>query len=130
MRSLKKGPFIDRSLLRSVEKINAELQKLLPNSGSADKNAPIVGTQEMGVNLKSETSADSKGYDLRSLKIPTKIWSRRSVILPQFVGITFQVHNGNRFLPVRVTEEMIGYRFGEFAPTRKPTIHKEAKKKK
>ena len=73
MRSLKKGPFIDRSLLRSVEKINAELQKLLPNSGSADKNAPIVGAQEMGVNLKSETSADSKGYDLRSLKIPTKI---------------------------------------------------------
>jgi small subunit ribosomal protein S19 len=66
----------------------------------------------------------------RSLKIPTKIWSRRSVILPQFVGLTFQVHNGNRFLPVRITEEMIGFRFGEFAPTRKPTIHKETKKKR
>jgi len=73
MRSLKKGPFIDRSLLRSVEKINAELQKLLPNSGLADKSTPTVDTQEMGLNLKSTTSADSKGYDLRSLKIPTKI---------------------------------------------------------
>ena len=47
-----------------------------------------------------------------------KTWSRRSVILPQFVGITFQVHNGKKFIPVFVTEEMINHKLGEFSPTR------------
>lgn len=47
-----------------------------------------------------------------------KTWSRRSTILPQFVGVTFGVHNGHKFLPVLVTEEMVGHKFGEFAPTR------------
>lgn len=47
-----------------------------------------------------------------------KIWSRRSTILPQFVGLTFGVYNGNKFLPVSVSENMIGHKFGEFAPTR------------
>lgn len=47
-----------------------------------------------------------------------KMWSRRSTILPQFVGLTFGVHNGRKFIPVLVTEEMIGQKFGEFAPTR------------
>ncbi len=47
-----------------------------------------------------------------------KTWSRRSTILPQFVGLTFGVYNGKKFIPVLVTEEMIGHKFGEFAPTR------------
>ena len=47
-----------------------------------------------------------------------KTWSRRSTILPQFVGITFGVHNGHKFIPVLVTENMVGHKFGEFAPTR------------
>ncbi len=47
-----------------------------------------------------------------------KIWSRRSTILPQFVGLTFGVHNGQKHVPVLVTEDMIGHKFGEFAPTR------------
>ena len=47
-----------------------------------------------------------------------KTWSRRSTILPQFVGLTFGVHNGQKFIPVLVTENMIGHKFGEFAPTR------------
>ena len=47
-----------------------------------------------------------------------KIWSRRSTILPQFVGVTFGVHNGQKHIPVLVTEDMIGHKFGEFAPTR------------
>ena len=47
-----------------------------------------------------------------------KTWSRRSTILPQFVGLTFGVHNGHKFLPVLVTEEMIGHKLGEFSPTR------------
>ena len=50
-----------------------------------------------------------------------KTCSRRSTILPQFVGLTFQVHNGNKFIPVLVSEEMVGHKLGEFAPTR--TFH-------
>jgi small subunit ribosomal protein S19 len=47
-----------------------------------------------------------------------RIWSRRSTILPQFVGLTFGVYNGHKHIPVNVTEDMIGHKFGEFAPTR------------
>ena len=47
-----------------------------------------------------------------------KIWSRRSTILPQFVDLNFAVHNGRKFVPVFVTKDMIGHKFGEFAPTR------------
>ena len=47
-----------------------------------------------------------------------KTWSRRSMISPDFVGHTFAVHNGNKFIPVYVTENMVGHKFGEFAPTR------------
>jgi len=47
-----------------------------------------------------------------------KTWSRRSMITPDFVGTTFAVHNGNKFIPVYVTENMVGHKFGEFAPTR------------
>ena len=47
-----------------------------------------------------------------------KIWSRRSTILPQFVGLTFGVYNGRKFIPVNVTEEMVGHKLGEFSPTR------------
>jgi small subunit ribosomal protein S19 len=76
-RSLKKGPFVDESLLKKAQ------------------NA-------------SETM---------SRKI-IKTWSRRSTILPEFVGLTFAVHNGRKFLPVFVTEDMVGHKLGEFAPTR------------
>ena len=47
-----------------------------------------------------------------------KIWSRRSTILPQFVGLTFNVYNGHKFIPVSVNEDMVGHKLGEFAPTR------------
>lgn len=57
-----------------------------------------------------------------------RTWSRRSTIIPQFVGLTFGVHNGKKFLPVLVTENMVGHRFGEFAPTR--TFHGHAADKK
>ena len=59
-----------------------------------------------------------------------KIWSRRSTVLPQFVGLTFGVHNGQKFLPVIVTENMIGQKFGEFAPTRTYYGHAADKKSK
>jgi len=47
-----------------------------------------------------------------------KTWSRRSMITPDFVGMTFAIHNGNKFIPVYVTENMVGHKMGEFAPTR------------
>lgn len=57
-----------------------------------------------------------------------KIWSRRSTILPQFVGLTFAVHNGQKFLPVLVTENMVGHKFGEFSLTRTYQGHASDKK--
>ncbi len=63
-------------------------------------------------------------------KRPIKTWSRRSTILPQFVGVTFQVHNGHKFVPVVITEDMIGHKLGEFAPTRTYYGHMSDKKAK
>jgi small subunit ribosomal protein S19 len=76
-RSVWKGPFVERNLLRKVEAAR--------KSGRKD----VI-----------------------------KTWSRRSTILPQFVGLTFGVHNGNKFVPVIVSDQMIGHKLGEFAPTR------------
>ena len=81
-RSLKKGPFVDESLMKKVQ---------------AAKNSP-----------KKEV---------------IKTWSRRSTIYPDFIGLTFAVHNGKDFIPVYVTEEMVGHKLGEFALTRKFTGH-------
>ena len=61
-------------------------------------------------------------------KQPIKTWSRRSTILPDFVGLTFNVYNGHKFVPVYVSEEMVGHKLGEFAPTR--TFHGHAADKK
>ncbi len=76
-----------------------------------------------GYLLKKAEAARAKG---RNEIIKT--WSRRSTIMPQFVGLTFGVHNGKKFLPVLVTEHMVGHKFGEFAPTR--TFHGHAADKK
>ena len=61
---------------------------------------------------KAETAQDTNA------RAPIRTWSRRSTILPQFVGLTFGVYNGQKFIPVLVTENMIGHKFGEFSPTR------------
>jgi small subunit ribosomal protein S19 len=76
-RSIKKGPFVQDSLMKRVQGMNA-----------------------------------------RSEKKVVKTWSRASTVLPDFVGHTFAVHNGNKFIPVYVTENMVGHKLGEFAPTR------------
>lgn len=76
-RSVKKGPFIDQSLMKKVEAMNATGEKKI-----------------------------------------TKTWSRRSTITPEFVGHTLAVHNGKKFIPVYITENMVGHKLGEFAPTR------------
>ena len=59
-----------------------------------------------------------------------QVWCRSFVIPQTFVGLSFQVHNGSKFVLLKVTEKIVGYRFGEFVPTRKVTVHKEVKKKK
>lgn len=66
-----------------------------------------------GYLLKKADAAQSSGR-----KDVIKTWSRRSTIMPQFVGLTFGVHNGQKHIPVNVTEDMIGHKFGEFAPSR------------
>jgi len=76
-RSVKKGPYIDVSLTRKVDKLNEDGKKVV-----------------------------------------VKTWARRSTIPPEFVGHTIAVHNGHKFIPVYVSENMVGHKLGEFAPTR------------
>ena len=76
-RSLKKGPYVEPSLLRKIEKFKKQ---------------------------------GGKGV--------IKTWSRRSTIIPEMVGLTFAVHNGKNFIPIFITEDMVGHKLGEFAPTR------------
>ena len=78
-----------------------------------------------GYLLKKAEDARASGR-----KTVIKIWSRRSTILPHFVGLTFGVYNGQKFIPVNVTEDMIGHKFGEFSPTRTYYGHGVDKKTK
>ena len=74
---------------------------------------------------KAEVAQESNGRTG-----PIKTWSRRSTILPQFVGLTFSVYNGRKFVPVSVNEDMVGMKLGEFAPTRFFPGHASDKKGK
>ena len=74
--------------------------------------------------LKKAQAVSSSGK-----KEVIKTWSRRSTILPQFVGLTFGVHNGRKFIPVSITENMVGHKLGEFSPTRIFKGHTLADKK-
>mgnify|MGYP003754812385 CR=1 FL=1 len=87
-RSIWKGPFVDPSLLKKVEK------------------------------HKSQSSS-----------MPIKTWSRKSTIIPDFVGTSFLIYNGKKFIPITVSEDMVGHKFGEFAPTRQFSGHTPADKK-
>ena len=62
-------------------------------------------------------------------KKPIKTWSRKSTIIPDFVGISFLIYNGKKFIPITVSEDMVGHKFGEFAPTRQFSGHTPADKK-
>ena len=73
---------------------------------------------------KAQVAQESGG------RAPIKTWSRRSTILPDFVGLTFSVYNGQKFIPVSVSEEMVGHKLGEFAPTRSVPGHAADKKGK
>jgi small subunit ribosomal protein S19 len=74
--------------------------------------------------VKIETAQKEKS------KKPIKTWSRRSTIIPEAVGLTFAVHNGKKFVPIFVTENMVGHKFGEFAPTRTFHAHSGDRKAK
>ena len=87
-RSVWKGPFVDPSLIKKVEK------------------------------LKAQTNPT-----------PIKTWSRRSTIIPEFVGISFLIYNGKKFIPIKISEEMVGHKLGEFSPTRQFSGHTPADKK-
>jgi small subunit ribosomal protein S19 len=89
----------------------------------------------MGRSLKKGPYIDEKLFRRVSALAPgekrtVKTYARRSVIPPEFVGHTIAVHNGNRFLPVYVTERMVGHRLGEFAPTRTFRQHSGQRKEK
>ena len=73
------------------------------------KKGPFVDGHLLGKVEAARAISDKK---------PIKTWSRRSTILPQFVGLTFNVYNGRKFVPVSVNEDMVGMKLGEFAPTR------------
>ena len=77
--------------------------------GRSLKKGPFVDEKLLLKIKKAETARSKK---------PIKTWSRRSMIIPEFIGHTFAVHNGNKFISVRVTEDMVGHYLGEFAPTR------------
>jgi small subunit ribosomal protein S19 len=108
-RSLWKGPFIDTFLIRNLKQTN---QDNLTNS--------------LNISPKKKSSGETKHSQ--------KIWSRRSVVLPQFIDSAFEVYNGKQFIKLKITEDMIGHKFGEFAITRKkpkhPTLRKNITTKK
>ncbi|MDY0320972.1 MAG: 30S ribosomal protein S19 [Arcobacteraceae bacterium] len=85
------------------------------------KKGPFVDGHLMKKVLAAQASGDKK---------PIKTWSRRSTILPEMIGLTFNVHNGKVFVPVNVTENHVGYKLGEFAPTRLFKGHKGTVQKK
>ena len=78
---------------------------------------------DMTLIKKAEKSSESGRKEV------IKTWSRRSTILPQFVGLTFGVYNGQKFIPVSVSENMVGHKFGEFSPTRTFKAHSSSDKK-
>ena len=66
--------------------------------------------------------------ELYNLSAGTRVWSRRSMVLPEFVGLQVSVHNGRKFVPLKITQQMAGHKFGEFAQTRKKPLHKKKKR--
>ncbi|MBZ4683756.1 MAG: small subunit ribosomal protein [Fusobacteriaceae bacterium] len=86
------------------------------------KKGPFIDHHLKAKVLKAVESGD--------IKTVIKTWSRRSTIFPEFIGMTFAVYNGKKHIPVYVTEEMVGHKLGEFAPTRTYYGHGKDKKKK
>ena len=82
-----------------------------------------------GPNIDPKLEIKARKAQESSKKEIIQTWSRRSTISPEFVGLTFAVHNGNKFIPVYVTENMVGHKLGEFSPTRIFRNHSGDRKK-
>ena len=65
----------------------------------------------------------------KGTSVPIKTWSRKSTIIPEFIGTSFLIHNGKKFIPIKISEEMVGHKLGEFSPTRQFSGHTPADKK-
>jgi len=89
--------------------------------GRSSKKGPFVDTHLLKKVLQARTARE---------KVVIKTWSRRSTILPEMVGLTIAVHNGRTFVPVYITENMVGHKLGEFAPTRTFRGHPDKSEKK
>ena len=101
------------------------------NVVEADKILSNLNKEAARISKKVLTSAVANAENNLSLKKEViKVYSRRSTIYPEFIGHTFAVHNGKEFIPVYVTEDMVGHKLGEFSPTRKFGGHGDDKKKK
>lgn len=85
------------------------------------KKGPFIDDHLMKKTLKAKEGKDNR---------PIKTWSRRSTILPEMIGFTYNVHNGRVFVPVYITENHVGYKLGEFAPTRTFKGHKGSVQKR
>ncbi|WQY06617.1 30S ribosomal protein S19 [Helicobacter pylori] len=85
------------------------------------KKGPFIDDHLMKKTLEAKEGKDNR---------PIKTWSRRSTILPEMIGFTYNVHNGRVFVPVYITENHVGYKLGEFAPTRTFKGHKGSVQKK
>ena len=119
-RSLWKGPFLDSFLIKKSGKF--------PKISSRETATRSSG-RALDSGIATRSAAQMSLRAPRVSKKLTKVWSRRSVIIPEFIDQSFEIHNGKSFISLIVNEDMIGHKFGEFASTRKKTIHKKKLKK-
>ena len=127
-RSLWKGPFVDTYLLKNSNKIlnNAEPGKIQSAIEKVllEKNSNLSkGKGSGGPSVLYKTQLGTKSN-------PIRVWSRRSFILPEFIDQFYEIYNGKQFISFQVNEDMVGHKFGEFASTRKKTLHKKVQKSK
>jgi small subunit ribosomal protein S19 len=114
-RSLWKGPFVDNYLFKKSNKIlNTKASVQLPKVTSGFQALSVSGSESKEALLRSSRNTQC-----------IRVWSRRSFILPEFIDQFFEIYNGKQFISFQVNEDMVGHKFGEFASTRKKTLHKK-----
>lgn len=128
-RSLWKGPFVDNFLLKKSSKLmNMSQEKQQESVSLLGARSPTpVNVALPSIQFSKEQKIQR---NIKPLAGPIRVWSRRSFILPEFIDKFFEVHNGKQFISFQVNEDMVGHKFGEFASTRKKTLHKKKVKSK
>ena len=113
---------------RSVDgEMDDQMHSPKKESDSLDMETSTELASKVSVSEKDFVSLQEE-YN-KIVRVKHKVWCRSFVIPETFIGLSFQVHNGSKFILLKITAKMVGYRFGEFVPTRKVTVHKEVKKK-